>query len=66
MWEAGLWTNYGGDKILSAGVVDVKGRSIETPAVVADRIRRYLSMSARTDCGFHQIAGLVRLRAGLP
>lgn len=68
MWEAGLWTNYGGDKILSAGVVDVKGRSIETPAVVADRIRMLLKyvrpdrLWLSPDCGFSQTARWVAVK----
>ena len=42
MWESELWTQYGGEKILSAGVIDVKGRSVETPDIIADRIRTML------------------------
>lgn len=62
MWEADLWPQFGGDKILSAGVIDVKGRSIEPVAVVADRIRLLLKyvqpekLWISTDCGFSQTA----------
>ena len=62
MWEVELWAEYGGDKILNAGVIDVKGRSVETPAVVADRVRTLLRYVRREklwvspDCGFSQTA----------
>ncbi len=62
MWEADLWPQFGGDKILSAGVIDVKGRSIESVEVVADRIRTLLKyvrpekLWISTDCGFSQTA----------
>jgi len=60
MAEAELWSQYGGDKELVAGVVDVKGRSIETPEVIAGRIRTVLRHCApeklwlAPDCGFSQ------------
>jgi 5-methyltetrahydropteroyltriglutamate--homocysteine methyltransferase len=62
MWEAELWAECGGDKILNAGVIDVKGRSVEPPAVVADRIRILLKyvradkLWVSPDCGFSQTA----------
>jgi len=62
MWEADLWANYGGDKILCAGVIDVKGRSVESPEIVADRIRTLLQyvraekLWLAPDCGFSQTA----------
>ena len=62
MWEAELWAEFGGDKILNAGVIDVKGRSVESPEVVADRIRtllRYVrpdKLWVAPDCGFSQTA----------
>lgn len=62
MAECELWAEYGGDKILCAGVVDVKGRSAESPDIVADRIRTLLRWVQPTklwlapDCGFSQTA----------
>ena len=60
MYEVELWERYGGDKILCAGVIDVKGRSLEPVEVVADRIRTCLRHCApdklwvAPDCGFSQ------------
>ena len=60
MAEVELWEKYGGDKILCAGVIDVKGRSLEPVDVVADRIRLCLRHCAADklwvapDCGFSQ------------
>jgi len=62
MAEIELWQEYGGDLELIAGVVDVKARYVETPEVVADRIRRVLrycrpeKLSIAPDCGFSQTA----------
>jgi 5-methyltetrahydropteroyltriglutamate--homocysteine methyltransferase len=62
MAEVELWGEYGGDKELSAGVIDVKARHVETPEVVADRIRRVLrhcpaeKLYVAPDCGFSQTA----------
>lgn len=62
MYEVELWEKYGGDKILCAGVIDVKGRSLEPVEVVADRIRTCLRYCApeklwvAPDCGFSQTA----------
>ena len=64
MYEVELWEKYGGDKILCAGVIDVKGRSLEPVEVVADRIRTCLRHCAADklwvapDCGFSQTAAL--------
>jgi 5-methyltetrahydropteroyltriglutamate--homocysteine methyltransferase len=62
MAECELWAEHGADKILCAGVVDVKGRSVETPEIVADRIRTLLrfvqpeKLWLAPDCGFSQTA----------
>jgi 5-methyltetrahydropteroyltriglutamate--homocysteine methyltransferase len=62
MSEADLWAKHGGEKILCAGVIDVKGRSVETPEIVAERIRlllRYVrpeKLWVSSDCGFSQTA----------
>jgi 5-methyltetrahydropteroyltriglutamate--homocysteine methyltransferase len=62
MAEVELWEKYGGDKILCAGIIDVKGRSVEPVEVVADRIRMTLRFCApeklwvAPDCGFSQTA----------
>ena len=60
MDEIELWREYGGDKILCAGVIDVKGRDLEPVEVVAGRIRSALEYCAADklwvapDCGFSQ------------
>ncbi len=62
MWETELWVDYGADKVLVAGVIDVKGRDAETPQVVAERIRTLLRSVApeklwlSADCGYSQTA----------
>jgi 5-methyltetrahydropteroyltriglutamate--homocysteine methyltransferase len=62
MGEHDLWARSGGDKVLCAGVVDVKGRSVEPVEVVADRIRLLLRsvrperLWLAPDCGFSQTA----------
>ncbi len=62
MFEIELWEKYGGDKILCAGVIDVKGRDLEPVDVVADRIRAALrhcspdKLWVAPDCGFSQTA----------
>jgi 5-methyltetrahydropteroyltriglutamate--homocysteine methyltransferase len=62
MWETDLWADYGGDKTLVAGVIDVKGRDAETPAIVTERIRTLLHSVApdklwlSADCGYSQTA----------
>jgi 5-methyltetrahydropteroyltriglutamate--homocysteine methyltransferase len=56
--ELDLWKEYGGERDLGAGVVDVKGFYPETPEDVADRIRRVLRvcpperLTVNPDCGF--------------
>ena len=60
MAEIELWEQYGGHKILCAGVIDVKGRDLEPVEVVVDRIRTALRYCApeklwiAPDCGFSQ------------
>ena len=62
MWQAELWAEAGGDKTLVAGVIDVKGRDAETPAIVTERIRTLLRSVApgrlwlSADCGYSQTA----------
>lgn len=72
MAEHDRWPEWGGDKILCAGVVDVKGRSVEPPALVADRVRLLLRTVApdrlwlAPDCGLSQTArglAVAKLRA---
>jgi len=56
--EIDLWKEYGGDRELAAGVVDVKSFYPETPEDVADRARALLTvcrpekLSLCPDCGF--------------
>jgi 5-methyltetrahydropteroyltriglutamate--homocysteine methyltransferase len=60
MNEADLWPSFGGERILCAGVIDVKGRSLEPVPVIADRIRALLKhvpadrLWLAPDCGFSQ------------
>ena len=60
MNEADLFPDFGGDRILCAGVIDVKGRSLEPVQVIADRIRILLKyvpadkLWLAPDCGFSQ------------
>ena len=62
MWQTELWAEHGGDKTLVAGVIDVKGRDAETPAIVTERIEALLrSVPAErlwlsADCGYSQTA----------
>ena len=62
MWETDLWADHGGDKILVAGVIDVKGRDAETPRIVEERIHTTLRSVApeklwlSADCGYSQTA----------
>lgn len=62
MAESELWAEYGGDKILCAGVIDVKGRSVEPAEVVAERVRTLLrsvrpeKLWLAPDCGLSQTA----------
>ncbi|NOT53280.1 MAG: cobalamin-independent methionine synthase II family protein [Deltaproteobacteria bacterium] len=58
MAELELWRQYGGDRELAAGVIDVKSMYLETPEDVAERIRavrNYVSpekLYLTCDCGF--------------
>lgn len=62
MWEAELWQEFGGDKIQVAGIIDVKARDLETPEIVASRVRTLLESCApeklwlSADCGYSQTA----------
>jgi 5-methyltetrahydropteroyltriglutamate--homocysteine methyltransferase len=62
MWQTELWAEFGADKVLVAGVIDVKGRDAETPAIVTERIRALLRSVAperlwlSADCGYSQTA----------
>ena len=62
MWQADLWAEHGADKVLVAGVIDVKGRDAETSDIVAERIRMLLDSVAperlwlSADCGYSQTA----------
>lgn len=62
MWETELWAEHGGDKILVAGLIDVKGRDAESPQIVEERIRTTLRSVApgklwlSADCGYSQTA----------
>ena len=56
--EVDLWKEYGGDRELGAGVIDVKGFYPETAEDVARRIHRVLAvcrpekLTVNPDCGF--------------
>ena len=56
--ELDLWKEYGQDRELGAGVIDVKGFYPESPEDVAGRIRRVLTVCSpeklyvNPDCGF--------------
>jgi len=63
MWQAEIFEQYArDDQYLAAGVVDVKARAIESPEIVAERIREILKHTAperlwtSTDCGFSMTA----------
>jgi 5-methyltetrahydropteroyltriglutamate--homocysteine methyltransferase len=62
MDEHDLWERHGGDKILCAGVIDVKGRTVDPLDAVIGRIRLLLRHVApeklwlAADCGFSQTA----------
>jgi 5-methyltetrahydropteroyltriglutamate--homocysteine methyltransferase len=68
MWETGLWAEHGGDKVLVAGIIDVKGRDVDPPEVVASRIRTLLESVAperlwlSADCGYSQTARFLARR----
>ncbi len=46
MWETELWAEYGGDKILAAGIIDVKARDRRRRRSWPSRIRRLLESCA--------------------
>ncbi|HUO63878.1 MAG TPA: hypothetical protein VMT97_09255, partial [Terriglobales bacterium] len=56
--ELDLWKEYGQDRELGAGVIDVKGFYPESPEDVAKRIKRVLAVCkpeklyVNPDCGF--------------
>jgi 5-methyltetrahydropteroyltriglutamate--homocysteine methyltransferase len=56
--EIDLWKEYGQDRELGAGVIDVKGFYPDSPEEVAGRIRRVLAVCpaeklyVNPDCGF--------------
>jgi 5-methyltetrahydropteroyltriglutamate--homocysteine methyltransferase len=62
MAEIELWSEFPNDKILAAGVMDVKNYHVETPAEIADRIRAALRhvpaerLWVVPDCGLSQTA----------
>ena len=61
MCESGLWKEFGIEKELGAGLVDVKSFYVETPEDVAERIREILNhvpperLYVNPDCGFFQV-----------
>ena len=61
MAEIGLWKEFGIEKELGAGLVDVKSFYVETPEDVAERIRETLKyvppekLYINPDCGFFQL-----------
>lgn len=63
MWQADLFSRYARpDQYLAAGVIDVKARAVETPEIVAERIREVLKHTdpqrvwVSSDCGFSMTA----------
>ena len=69
MAELELWSQYGGDRELAAGVIDVKSMYLETPEDVAERIRMVLKhvkpekLYLTCDCGFSASSrGLARVK----
>jgi 5-methyltetrahydropteroyltriglutamate--homocysteine methyltransferase len=61
MSESDLWQEFGVEKELGAGVVDIKSFYVETPEDVAERIRELLKyvppekLYLNPDCGFFQL-----------
>lgn len=61
MVESDLWSEFGIEKELGAGVVDVKSFYVETPEDIAERIRMLLKhvppekLYINPDCGFFQV-----------
>jgi 5-methyltetrahydropteroyltriglutamate--homocysteine methyltransferase len=71
MAETELWSQYGGDRELAAGVIDVKSMYLETPEDIAERIRVMLKhvrpekLYLTCDCGFSASSrGLARAKLG--
>jgi 5-methyltetrahydropteroyltriglutamate--homocysteine methyltransferase len=63
MWQADIFSPHArDDQFLAAGVVDVKARAVETPEIVAERIRVILQHNdpqrvwLAADCGFSMTA----------
>ena len=60
--EIALWREFPSDKVLAAGVMDVKNYHVETPDEIAERIRALLEFVAPDklrivpDCGLSQTA----------
>lgn len=61
MVESDLWKEFGIEKELGAGVIDIKSFYVETPEDVAERIREMLryvpaeKLYINPDCGFFQL-----------
>ena len=71
MAEVELWSQYGGERELAAGVVDVKSMYLETAEDVAERVRAVLAyvrpekLYLTCDCGFSASSrGLARAKLG--
>lgn len=69
MSEVALWKEFGGERELAAGVIDVKSMYLETPEDVAERIRAVLEhvkpekLYLTCDCGFSASSrGLARAK----
>ena len=69
MSEVELWSEFGGERELAAGVIDVKSMYLETPEDVAERIRTVLrhvdpeKLYLTCDCGFSASSrGLARAK----
>ena len=69
MSEVELWSEFGGERELAAGVIDVKSMYLETPEDVAERIRVVLQhvdpekLYLTCDCGFSASSrGLARAK----
>lgn len=69
MSEVALWKEFGGERELAAGVIDVKSMYLETPEDVAERIRVVLEhvkpekLYVTCDCGFSASSrGLARAK----
>ena len=63
MWQADLFARHArDDQILSAGVVDVKARAVETPDIIVERTRELLKHNdaqrlwLSSDCGYSMTA----------